>query len=100
LRAGERNPAGQREAEAGGDPQHIPLAGLSAELAQLSAVAINLIAADDIEGDAVSEPISENVDGQLPLVRNTRSPGKPMISDFTGSLKCSAGIHCRAPISA
>ena len=23
-----------------------------------------------------------------------------MTSDFTGSLMCSAGIHCRAPISA
>src|SRR5215469_14453701 len=35
-----------------------------------------------------------------PLVRNTRSSGKPMTSDRAGSATCSAGIHCRAPISA
>src|SRR5215471_3876444 len=35
-----------------------------------------------------------------PLVRNTRPSGKPMTSDRAGSATCSAGIHCRAPISA
>ena len=35
-----------------------------------------------------------------PLVRNSRSSGSPMSSDFTGSSMCSRGIHCRAPISA
>src|SRR5712692_1578791 len=35
-----------------------------------------------------------------PLVRNSRSAGSPVTSDRTGSLTCSRGIHCRAPISA
>ncbi len=35
-----------------------------------------------------------------PLVRNTRSAGSPITAAFAGSLMCSAGIHCRAPISA
>jgi hypothetical protein len=35
-----------------------------------------------------------------PLVRNFRSSGRPVISDFTGSSMRPAGIHCRAPISA
>src|SRR5579875_3871921 len=35
-----------------------------------------------------------------PLVRNCRSGGSPMTSDFTGSSICSRGIHWRAPISA
>ena len=35
-----------------------------------------------------------------PLVRNRRSSGRPVTRDFTGSVMCSAGIHCRAPISA
>ena len=34
-----------------------------------------------------------------PLVRNSRSSGRPMTSDVTGSSMCSRGIHCRAPIS-
>ena len=35
-----------------------------------------------------------------PLVRNRRSRGSPVTRDVTGSLMCSRGIHCRAPISA
>ena len=35
-----------------------------------------------------------------PLVRNSRSSGRPMTSDVTGSSICSRGIHCRAPTSA
>jgi len=35
-----------------------------------------------------------------PLVRNSRSSGSLMSRDFTGSARCSRGIHCRAPISA
>ena len=35
-----------------------------------------------------------------PLVWNRRSSGRPVTSDFTGSLMSSAGIHCRAPASA
>ena len=34
-----------------------------------------------------------------PLVRNSRSSGRPMTSDVTGSSMCSRAIHCRAPIS-
>src|ERR1039457_6729548 len=33
-----------------------------------------------------------------PLVRNTRSSGRPITRDFTGSAMWAAGIHCRAPI--
>src|SRR6266702_6093249 len=35
-----------------------------------------------------------------PLVRNRRPGGSPVARDTTGSLACSRGIHCRAPISA
>ncbi len=35
-----------------------------------------------------------------PLVRDSRPAGSPMSRDLTGSAMCSAGIHCRAPISA
>ena len=35
-----------------------------------------------------------------PFVRNPRSSGRPVTSDFTGSSTCSRGIHCRAPTSA
>ena len=35
-----------------------------------------------------------------PLVRKTRSAGRPMTADVTRSPMCSAGIHCRAPTSA
>jgi hypothetical protein len=34
------------------------------------------------------------------LVRKARSAGRPMTADFAGSLRCPAGIHSRAPISA
>lgn len=34
-----------------------------------------------------------------PVVLNSRSPGRPITSDFTGSSTCSAETHWRAPIS-
>src|SRR5262245_47126567 len=82
------------------DPQHIPLAAVFAELAQFGAAAIDLVAAQEVDPGAVSEGLGADIDGQLPLVRNTKSSGRPMTRDFTGSSMCSAGIHWRAPISA
>ena len=35
-----------------------------------------------------------------PLVRNRKSRGSAVTSDFTGSAMSSDGIHCRAPTSA
>ena len=35
-----------------------------------------------------------------PLVRNRRSSGSPDVRERTGPAMCSAGIHCRNPISA
>ena len=43
---------------------------------------------------------AQMVMASCPLVWNTRSAGRPITWDFTGSAMCSAGIHCRAPISA
>ena len=50
--------------------------------------------------DGLGESLSADVAGQLALARNTRSSGKLIIRDFTGLSTCSAGFHCRAPISA
>ena len=45
--------------------------------------------------DGLGESLSADVAGQLALARNTL-----IIRDFTGLSTCSAGFHCRAPISA
>src|SRR5262249_15399241 len=48
IRAGERDPGRQGEAEAGGDPQHVALAAALEELPQPGAAAVDLIHADVI----------------------------------------------------
>jgi len=54
----------------------------------------------EVEGQPVSVSIREHVDGQLSLTAEPQVTGRPVTSDFTGSLMSSAGIHCRAPASA
>src|SRR5258708_1050610 len=68
LRAGHRLPAaGQDQVKGGPDPQHVPLAAVLAELPQLGAVAVHLVAAHEVEPHSVSEPVGAQADGQLPL---------------------------------
>ena len=67
-------------------------------LARFRAAAVDLVTAG--ERQAVGVRVGEYVDGELPLVRNRNSSGSPVTSDFTGSSMSSAGIHCRAPVSA
>jgi len=43
---------------------------------------------------------AQMVMASCPFVRNTRSAGRSMTRDFTGSAMCSAAICCQAPISA
>jgi hypothetical protein len=100
IGARQSDPTRQREAEAGGDPQHIPLPVVFEELPQLRAAAVDLIPAHVIQRDPVRERLGADLLGQLALGAELQSSGRPMSSDFTGSSICSAGIHWRAPISA
>jgi hypothetical protein len=93
-------PGGQGEVKVRRDPQHIALAISFAELAQLAAAAVHLVAAHEVQPDAVSERLGGQAMASCPLVRNPRSSGSPITRDFTGSSRCSAGICCRAAISA
>src|SRR5215471_16404258 len=67
LRARHGDTARQREAEAGGNPQHISLADLFAELTQLGAGAVDLVPADEIQPGPAGERLGEQVDGELSL---------------------------------
>src|SRR5262249_8564812 len=67
LGAGERDPPRPGEAGARGNPQHIPLAVFFSERAQLGAVAVDLIAAQEIDPGAVGTRLGANIDGQLAL---------------------------------
>ena len=78
LGAGEPGPAGQRDREAGGDPQHVGLAASLQEVPQLGAAAVHLVPADEIEAGAVGVRIRADTDGQLPLgteLQASRQPG-------------------------
>ena len=65
--AGQPRPAGQRDHEAGGDPEHVGLALGLEELAQPGAAAVDLVPADEIEFQAVGAAVSTDVHGQLSL---------------------------------
>ena len=67
LRAGQLDAAGQHEAEVRRHPQHVGLVVVFEVLAQLGAVAVDLVAADEVQPDAVGDGLGEDVDGQLPL---------------------------------
>src|SRR6266487_6554849 len=62
LRARHGDTARQREAEGGGNPQHIALAGLFAELPQFGAGAVDLVAADEVQHGPAGECLGEKVD--------------------------------------
>lgn len=47
--------------------------------------------------DAVGEGLGEDFDGHLALVQKTRSSGRPITAEVTGSPMWVAGIHSRAP---
>ena len=101
LRAGQLGARGQGEGEVRRHPQHVGLAAGLEELAQLGAVAVDLVAAGEVEAGSRRRAASVQMSmASCPLVRNSRSSGSPMTRDFTGSSMCSRGIHCRAPISA
>ena len=74
--AGEPEPAGQEEAEVRRDSQHVGLTAGLQVLPQLSAAAVDLIAAGEVEPDAVSEHLADQVDGQLPLGPERQARGQ------------------------
>jgi hypothetical protein len=86
--------------EVRGNPQYIGLAAAFGEGPQFGAAAIHLVAGYEVQPDAVISTSARMSMASCPLVRKTRSGGSPMISDFTGSAMCPAGIHGRAVISA
>jgi hypothetical protein len=59
--------AGHGEAEVRRDAQHVALAAGFEELPQLGAAAVDLVAADEVQADAVGENLGEQVDSQLPF---------------------------------
>jgi len=67
LRAGHFRARGQGEGEVRRHPQHVGLAAGLEELAQLGAAAVHLVAAGEIEPDAVGVRRRADVDGQLSL---------------------------------
>ena len=67
FRAGQLRPCGQGEHEVRRHPQHVRLAAGLEELAQLRAVAVDLVAAGEVEADAVGVRAGADVDGQLSL---------------------------------
>ena len=67
LRAGQLGARGQGEGEVRRHPQHVRLAAGLEELAQLGAVAVDLVAAGEVERQAVGVRVGADVDGQLPL---------------------------------
>ncbi len=100
LLAGEPDPAGQGEVEARRDPQHIALATVFQELAQLGAAAIHLVAADEVQRDPVREHPGADIDGQLPLGPELQVRRQPHEQGLHRVIEVARGIHCRAPISA
>ena len=59
--------AGHGEVKVRRHPQHVTLATAFQVLAQPGAGAIHLIPAHEVQPDAISEDLGEQVDGQLPL---------------------------------
>jgi hypothetical protein len=69
------------------------------ELPQLGAAAVDLVAAEEVEGDPVRQRLGGDVDGQLPLGTELQAGGRPIAANLAGSSTWARGIHCRAPIS-
>jgi len=67
LLAGQPDAAGRGEIEVRRNPQHVGLAAGFQVLPQLGAAAVDLIPAGEVQADALSEDLAEQVDGQLPL---------------------------------
>ncbi len=67
FRAGQLRPCRQGEHEVRRHPQHVRLAVLLEELAQLRAVPVDLVPAGEVEADAVGVRAGADVDGQLSL---------------------------------
>ncbi len=99
LCAGQRGARGQGEGEVRRHPQHIGLAAGLEGLAQLGAAAVDLVAAGEVEPDAVGVRAGADVDGQLSLGAEGQVQRQPHDQRLTGASMCSRGIHCRAPIS-
>ena len=85
--AGEPHPAGHGEVEVRRDAQHVGLAACFQVFPQLGAAAVDLIAAGEVEPDAVGEDLAEQVDGQLPLGAEGQVRRQPMIVRRAGSLQ-------------
>jgi hypothetical protein len=67
VRAGHGGPGGEGEHEGRRDPQHVRLAALLQVLPQPGAAAVDLVAAGEVEGQAVRPCLVQDADGQLPL---------------------------------
>jgi hypothetical protein len=67
LRAGEGEAAGQGNAEAGRDPQHVGLALFFQVVPQPGGAAVDLVPADEVDRDAVSHRVTDDRRGQLPF---------------------------------
>jgi hypothetical protein len=67
LRAGQLGARGQGEHEVRRHPQHVGLAAGLEELPQLGAAAVDLVAAGEVEAQAVGVRGRADIDGQLPL---------------------------------
>ena len=77
LLAGEPDSAGHGEAEVRRHPQHVALAAAFQIVAQLGAVAVDLVPAHEVQPDTVGEDLGEQIDGQLPLGPEHQIAGQP-----------------------
>jgi hypothetical protein len=102
LRAGQLRARGQGEREVRRHAQHVRLAVVLEELAQLRAAAVDLIAAGEIEAGAVGVCAGADVDGQLPLgaepqiQRQAHDQGLRRVGDVLGGDPL-AGADQRVP---
>ena len=102
LRAGQLRARGQGEGEVRRHAQYVRLAVVLEELAQLGAAAIDLVAAGEIEAEAVGVHLRAQVDGQLPLGaelqirRQAHGQGLHRIVDVLGRYPL-AGADQRVP---
>jgi hypothetical protein len=95
LRAGLLRPADEREHVVRGDAQHAGLAAALQVLPQFRAGAVDLVSADEVEGEASAYASPRMSTASWPLVRNRRSNGSPAIRDVTGSLMSSGNPLAR-----
>src|ERR1039457_4562334 len=93
-------PPGRVRAEVPRDAQHIGLAAAFEEGTQSGAVSVDLVTAEEVEGDAIGERVCADVDGQLPLGAELQAWRQAHGQGANGSSIWARGIHCREPISA